>query len=57
MEVNNRFIDLGKAILNLKIKSIDSLEYLIDFFLVVIFPTVEDFGELLDVGHGGGSML
>ena len=57
MEVNNRFIYLRKAILNLKIKSIDSLQYLIDFFLVVIFPTVEHFGELLDVGHGGGRML
>ena len=51
MEVNYRFINFRKAILNLKIQSVYSLEYLIDFFLIVIFPGVKDFGKLLDVRH------
>jgi hypothetical protein len=51
VKVSDRFVDFREAIFSLKIKSIDSFEYIIDFFFVVILPYSKHFGEFLNVRH------
>lgn len=51
MEVKDDFIDFRESIFNLKIKGVDSFEDIVDFFLVMVFPSDKYLCELLNVSH------
>lgn len=51
MKIKDRLIDLAESILDLKVQRIDSFQNIADFFLVLVFPLVQNFGELFDVSH------